>query len=211
MFFDAKISLYAGILMQFLPFAISAAFRDDEIREYSGKKLSPYYREYDASIKGPQHVNIKTYRLAIKGMVENPLSLKYEEVISLPNEKRVETLYCIEGWSERLLFEGVKLSKLLKIARPKAGVKTVIFRAADGYSSSLTYSDVERLDLMLAYKVNGKMLDAKRGFPFQTVASSKWGYKWVKWITEIELTDKDFLGYWERRGYDNDADVDISK
>jgi len=49
----------------------------------------------------------------------------------------------------------------------------------------------------------------ERGFPFELVAESKWGYKWIKWITAIELSDDvDYRGYWEKRGYSNAADLD---
>jgi len=101
----------------------------------------------------------------------------------------------------------VRLADVLALAKPKQGVRTVIFYAVDGYSSSLDYGDVKRLDLMLAAKINGKILDAKRGFPFQVVAESKLGYKWVKWVTRIELSKDPYKGFWEQRGYDNEADV----
>ncbi len=77
----------------------------------------------------------------------------------------------------------------------------------DGYSTALPYEDVARLDLMLASKINGKVLDATRGFPFQLVAESKLGYKWIKWVNRIELSDEPYLGFWERRGYSDEADV----
>jgi DMSO/TMAO reductase YedYZ molybdopterin-dependent catalytic subunit len=178
-----------------------------EIREYQGKRLDPFDREYDNSIKGPQRVDIEKYRLEVTGLVHTPQSLTYGEVLSLPSVKRAVTLYCVEGWDEHLLFEGVRLVDLLALAQPKKGVRTVIFHAVDGYSSSLTYRDVTRLDVMLAAKINGKVLDAKRGFPFQVVAESKWGYKWVKWVTRIELSDKPYKGFWEQRGYDNEGNV----
>jgi DMSO/TMAO reductase YedYZ molybdopterin-dependent catalytic subunit len=60
---------------------------------------------------------------------------------------------------------------------------------------------------MIAYEINGKRLDSKRGFPLQVVAESKFGYKWVKWVTHIELSDKPYTGYWEKNGYDNEADI----
>ena len=180
---------------------------ETEIREYQGKPLDPFDREYDNSIKGPQQLDIATYRLEIKGLVEAPQSLTYQKVLKLPMTKRAIILHCIEGWDERLLFEGVRLADLLALAKPRKGVSTVIFYAADGYSSSLSYADVVRLDVMLAAKINGKVLDATRGFPFQVVAESKWGYKWVKWVTRIELSDKPYKGFWEQRGYDNEANV----
>lgn len=99
----------------------------------------------------------------------------------------------------------------MSAARPTVGVRTIIFHAADGYTSSLPYEDVERLDLMLASKVNGLPLDAMRGMPFQLVADTKFGYKWVKWITMMELSSEPYAGFWESRGYSNEADVQESR
>jgi DMSO/TMAO reductase YedYZ molybdopterin-dependent catalytic subunit len=63
-------------------------------------------------------------------------------------------------------------------------------------------------DIIMAYKMNGVKLPAERGFPFHLVAESKMGYKWIKWITEIELSDdEDYRGYWESRGFSNDANL----
>ena len=196
--------IFAGIGLLACP----ATQSEREIREYKGEHLDPFDRNYDNSIKGPQQVDIEQYRLHIMGLVQNPQSLTYQEVLNLPSVKRAVTLYCVEGWDEHLLFEGVRLADLLALAKPKKGVQTVIFYAVDGYSSSLTYDDTIRLDIMLAAKINGRVLDAQRGFPFQVVAESKLGYKWVKWVKEIELSDKPYKGYWEQRGYDNEANVE---
>jgi DMSO/TMAO reductase YedYZ molybdopterin-dependent catalytic subunit len=185
----------------------SVVHAEREIKEYEGKRLDPFDREYDNSIRGPQQVDSKKYRLEVTGLVQTPQSLTYQEVLALPTVKRAVTLHCVEGWDEHLLFEGVRLADVLALAKPKKEVRTVIFYAADGYSSSLTYDDVTRLDLMLAAKINGKVLDANRGFPFQVVAESKLGYKWVKWVTRIELSKDPYKGFWEQRGYDNEADV----
>ena len=178
-----------------------------EIRDFQGNRLDSFDRDYDNSIKGPQTIDIKKYRLEVTGLVKFHRSFTYGEIQKLPKVKRAITLHCVEGWTEHLLFEGVRLSELLTLAKPGEGVSTVIFYAADGYSSSLSYKDVIRLDIILAYKINGKTLDAKRGFPFQVVAESKLGYKWVKWINRIELSKESYKGYWEKRGYSNDADV----
>jgi len=179
----------------------------DEIREYNGIRLDPFDRKYDNSIKGPQYVDKETYRLEVTGLVERPLSLAYDRVLALPHVKRVVTVHCVEGWDETLLYEGVLLKDILAMAGPKPQVRTVIFYAADGYSSSVPYDYVRRRDIMIGATINGLTLDARRGFPFQVVNDGKLGYKWVKWLTKIELSDENYRGYWERRGYDNDADT----
>jgi DMSO/TMAO reductase YedYZ molybdopterin-dependent catalytic subunit len=162
---------------------------------------------YDNSIKGPQQVSSESYRLKILGLVASPQTLTYQQVLALPIHKRAITLHCVEGWDDHLLFEGILLKDLLALAKPRPGVRTIIFYAADGYSSSLSFEEVNRLKLMLAYKINDRVLDAKRGFPFQVVAESRLGYKWVKWVERIELSDQPYQGFWEKRGYDNQADV----
>jgi DMSO/TMAO reductase YedYZ molybdopterin-dependent catalytic subunit len=190
-----------------LAYSAPSGSRGKEIRDYQGKHLDVFDRAYDNSIKGPQKVDPKTYRLTITGLVESPQSLTYQEVLKLPIHDKLITLHCVEGWKETLVFKGVRIKDLLSSAKVKPGVTTVIFYAADGYSSSLDYKEIERLDLLLAFEINGRTLDAKRGFPFQVVAETKLGYKWVKWVTRIELSDKPYQGFWERQGYDNQADV----
>ncbi len=200
--------LAALLLSVSLPAACPARAADVEIHEYQGQKLSPFDRRYDNSIKGPQNIDAALYRLVIDGAVESPLSLTYAAVLERPRARRLITLHCIEGWDETLLFEGVRLVDLLAGARPKREAKWVVFHARDGYSSALPLAFVRDRDLLLAFGVNGLALDARRGFPFQVAAESKYGYKWVRWVTRIELSDKPYLGYWERRGYDDGADVE---
>ena len=63
-------------------------------------------------------------------------------------------------------------------------------------------------DIIMAYKMNSVTIPKENGFPFQLIAEDKWGYKWIKWITKIELSDDvDYRGYWESRGYNNDGNV----
>lgn len=191
------------LLVMVLAVAAGAA----EIREYEGVLLSPFDRRYDNSIKGPQVIDRDAYRLEVTGLVERPVKLTYDEVLALPHVEKVYTLHCVEGWDETLLYEGVLLDDILAIVGPKRGVTTVIFYAADGYSSSVPYDFARKQCIMIGAKINGLVLDERRGFPFQVVNDGKLGYKWVKWLTRIELSDKDYEGYWERRGYSNDADV----
>lgn len=201
----SAISVIVPLLLLVMMFSTAAGAA--EIREYEGTLLSPFDRRYDNSIKGPQAIDKDAYRLEVTGLVERPVKLTYDEVLALPHVKKVFTLHCVEGWDETLLYEGVLLDDILAIAGPKRGVKTVIFYAADGYSSSVPYDFARKQGIMIGAKINGLVLDDRRGFPFQVVNDGKLGYKWVKWLTRIELSDKDYEGYWERRGYSNDADV----
>jgi DMSO/TMAO reductase YedYZ molybdopterin-dependent catalytic subunit len=87
----------------------------------------------------------------------------------------------------------------------------VIFHAYDGYTTSLPIDYFMDNDILIAYQMNGVVLPPERGFPFQLVAESKWGYKWIKWITEVEVSDNiGYMGYWEKRGYSNSGDLNKS-
>jgi DMSO/TMAO reductase YedYZ molybdopterin-dependent catalytic subunit len=183
-----------------------------EVREYEGEKLSSIDDFRENSIKGPQRVDQEKYRLSITGLVANTRDYSYDQAITTyKNYKKVVTLDCVEGWSVNLLWEGILLKDLLAEAKPAASAKVVIFYAYDGYTTALPLDYILSNDIILAYKMNEVTLPPERGFPFQLVAESKWGYKWIKWVTKIELSDNvNYRGYWESRGYSNNADLDKS-
>ena len=181
-----------------------------EIREYEGVDLSSINDFRENSIKGPQEIDVENYTLRITGLVGNSTSYTYDEVVSNHQHyKKVVTLDCVEGWSVTILWEGLLVRDLLAEAQPLANAEVVIFHAYDGYTTSLPIDYIMNNNILMAYKMNGVTLPPERGFPFQLVAESKWGYKWIKWITEIELSDDtNYRGYWESRGYSNSADLD---
>ncbi|PVX26783.1 MAG: oxidoreductase [Candidatus Bathyarchaeum sp.] len=181
-----------------------------EIREYEGQDLSSINAFRENSIKGPQYVDNQTYKLSVTGLVNNELEYTYTQVLSnYPLSKKVVTLHCVEGWSVTILWEGIPLKDLLADAQVDLSANTVIFHAYDGYTTSVPLDYIiDDNNIIMAYKMNNVTLPPERGYPFQLVAESKWGYKWIKWITSIELSDnEDYLGFWESRGYPNTADI----
>jgi len=181
-----------------------------EIREYEGTKLSSVDDFRENSIKGPQQVDIESYQLKVNGLIENPKNYTYSEVInSYQHYKKLVTLNCVEGWSVDILWEGMLVRELIAASSPLPGTKMVIFHAYDGYTTSFPLDYIMNNEIIMAYKMNGINLPPERGYPFQLVAESKWGYKWIKWITKIELSDDvDYKGYWESRGYSDTGDLD---
>jgi len=181
-----------------------------EVREYQGQKLSSVNDFQENSIKGPQHVDIKSYKLSITGLVKSPMEYTYDQVVqNYKSYEKVVTLNCVEGWSATTLWKGLLVRDLIAEAGPLPEAKVIIFHAYDGYTTSFPVEYILNNDILMAYHMNGAALLPERGFPFQLVAESKWGYKWVKWITRIELSDDvNYRGYWEQRGYSNTGDLD---
>jgi DMSO/TMAO reductase YedYZ molybdopterin-dependent catalytic subunit len=179
-----------------------------EIMDYQGEKLSSIGDFRENSIKGPQYINISSYKLEITGLVESPGEYTYDDVLANDKYKKVVRLNCVEGWSVDILWEGVLVRDLLEDAKPLTTGNTIIFYAYDGYSTSFPLNYIYDNDIIMAYKMNDVIIPPERGFPFVLVAESKWGYKWIKWISKIEISDdSSYEGYWESRGYSNTGDL----
>jgi DMSO/TMAO reductase YedYZ molybdopterin-dependent catalytic subunit len=180
-----------------------------ELKEYNGIKLSSASDFYENSIKGPQQINKDKYKLTVNGLVLRPKEYLYDQIIEHEKYKKVVTVNCVEGWSVTILWEGVLVRDLLNEAGIDPKAKIIIFHSQDGYSTSFPLKYVMENDIIMAYKMNDIPLTPERGFPFELVAEKKWGYKWIKWINRIELSDDvAYRGYWESRGYSNDGDLD---
>ena len=209
------IRIIAGILILISIFIVGTNFmrrvkflKPAEVTEYQGEKLSTINDFHENSIRGPQKVDATSYQLKIIGLVSNPLSYNYQDVIKFQNYKKVVKLDCVEGWSVNILWQGVLVKDLINQTKPLLQTKIIIFKAVDGYSTSFPIEYIMNNDILMAYKMNNITIPSERGFPFVLVAESKWGYKWIKWITEIELSaDESYRGYWESRGYSDDGDL----
>ena len=178
-----------------------------EVRNYQGENLSSIADVKENAIKGTQYLNDSSYRLEITGLVNKTVEYTYDQVINgFQKYQKVVTIYCVEGWNAKILWEGFLVDDLIKQAGVNSSAVAVIFYASDGYSTELPLDYITNNHILIAYKMNGLTIPLERGFPFELVAESQYGYKWIKWITKIELTDNpNYLGYWESRGYPNNA------
>ena len=179
-----------------------------EVKDYHGQKLSSVNDFRENSIKGPQYINISNYQLEITGLVQNPRNYTYDEVLNHTAYEKVVSLDCVEGWDVTILWQGIMISDLLKEAKPLPTGTTVIFYANDNYTTSFPIEYLYDKQILLAYKMNNVTIPPERGYPFMVVAESKWGYKWIKWVTKIEVSNNtSYQGYWESRGYSNNGDL----
>jgi DMSO/TMAO reductase YedYZ molybdopterin-dependent catalytic subunit len=188
------------------PDALPAA----EVRSYQGSDLSSVNDFHENSIKGPQYINTSDYRLTVTGLTNTTDVYTYQDVLTrYPHYTKVVTLFCVEGWDATILWEGVLVRDLIRDAGVDPRANTVVFTAHDGYTTSFPLDYLMNNDIIMAYKMNNVTLPAERGYPFELVAQDKWGYKWIKWIEKIELTDDpDYRGYWEQRGFSNTGDLE---
>lgn len=153
-------------------------------------------------------LKLETYNLTIDGEVENPVKLSWNYFIQLPKTFSVSDFHCVEGWSVlNCNWEGVKIRDIEKLVKPRDVARAVTFDCADNYRTSLFREELAGDDVLLAYKLNGEVLEEGLGAPVRLVVPSKYAYKSALWVVHLSFTRGKELGFWERRGYSDNADV----
>ena len=149
----------------------------------------------------PPEVNIEAYRLKVEGLVENPLSLSYEQLLSYPTVTGVVLLICPGFFADNAEWTGIPVTIILEDAGIKPEATEVVFKAIEGptlneytgevntvYSRSLPLEDIMGNDgIYLANTVNGQTLPLEHGYPLRVVAKGIYGGYWVKWLEVIEV------------------------
>jgi len=153
------------------------------------------------------HRDTAEYRLRVKGLVDQPLDLSYADLLAMPPRRLVRDFQCVTGWRVYSVeWKGVRLADVLDRAGVQAGAKALRLRSFDGeYTESLTLGQARRDDVLVAYELEGEGLSDAHGGPVRLYVAPMYGYKSLKWLSEIELTDEVVPGYWEDLGYDVDG------
>jgi DMSO/TMAO reductase YedYZ molybdopterin-dependent catalytic subunit len=153
-------------------------------------------------------LDLKTYVLVVDGEVANSVTLSWDDILKLPKTVSTSDFHCVEGWSVlNCKWEGVLFKEIVNLAKPKETATSATFECADGYTTSLTLAELSGSDVLLAYKLDGKVLEEDLGFPLRLVVPSKYAYKSALWAKRVHFASKKELGFWEKRGYSDTADV----
>jgi DMSO/TMAO reductase YedYZ molybdopterin-dependent catalytic subunit len=148
-----------------------------------------------------------SYKLQVHGLVAQPVTLTYDDLIAMPATSLTRDFQCVTGWRvPDVSWKGVKLSDLLDRVGVQPGARALRFRSFDGaYTESLTLQQARRPDVIVAYDFEGSPLADEHGGPVRLYIAPMYGYKSIKWLDTIELTREVEPGYWEHRGYDVDG------
>lgn len=149
----------------------------------------------------------KTWDLKIFGEVENPVTLSWDAFQALPHADQTSDFHCVTTWSKKdVRWRGVKMSEILKLVRPKATANFVIQGSRDAYTTNTSILEASQDDAMLADRLDGEPLPIEHGGPVRMVVPTLYAWKSAKFLRSLEFTVRDRPGYWERRGYHNNAD-----
>jgi len=191
---------------------IPAEFKDPALAPLLGSEITPTYLFYRIDINPiVPEINVNSWNLQVKGKVDNPLKLSYEEIRSMNAIEEFVTLECISNkiggdLTGTALWKGVPLKDILEKAKIAPGTKYIVFRCSDGYDVGIPLDKGLMDETILAYEMNLAPLTSKHGFPLRAIVPGLYGMMNPKWITEIELVDKVYEGYWQRNGWTNTAD-----
>jgi DMSO/TMAO reductase YedYZ molybdopterin-dependent catalytic subunit len=151
-----------------------------------------------------------TYSLNVRGLVDTPASLSLKDITEkFPPVSAVTILQCmtIVHWG-RVEVRGARLADVLEQVGIQSGAVKAAFRGGEGFTTDLSVREIQAdpSKFILAYEMNGEPLTAEHGYPVRLIADGKYGYKWCKWLTGIELVDFDFKGHYEgKRGWSDAA------
>jgi DMSO/TMAO reductase YedYZ molybdopterin-dependent catalytic subunit len=164
------------------------------------------------SALGVPEYNLDAFHLSIAGLVDSSFSLSWEAINSFPaSSTDTMIMYCVEGWEVWGIWKGILIKDLLDLAQLQAEGEFVKFAGLDGYTTTLPTSYLKEYNALLAYQVNLAPLRKDDGFPLRLIAYGKYGYKWAKWVTRLEVVSKSQLGFWEKLGFSDQAEVPIER
>ncbi|HEV7763579.1 MAG TPA: molybdopterin-dependent oxidoreductase [Thermoanaerobaculia bacterium] len=159
-------------------------------------------------------VSIADWRLEITGLVENPMTLTWDDFLNLPQVEDVSDFHCVTSWS-RLgnHWKGVQFRTLAELVVPKENTSHILCTGYDhdigsreAYTTNVPLSRAIEDDVLLVHTWEDKPLPREHGGPCRMITPRLYAWKGTKWIRKIEFLDRDRSGFWERRGYSDTAE-----
>jgi DMSO/TMAO reductase YedYZ molybdopterin-dependent catalytic subunit len=170
-----------------------------------GQKLTTGFPVLDLGVQ--PEIPLSAWTLAVDGLVENPLTLTWEQFGALPQVSDTSDFHCVTSWSKYdLQWGGVALTTLYELARPRPEARFVYFTGYDGYSTNVALEPCLDDDTLVATSFNGAPLTREHGGPARVIIPKLYAWKGAKFVKAITFLAADKLGFWEVRGYSNTAD-----
>jgi DMSO/TMAO reductase YedYZ molybdopterin-dependent catalytic subunit len=153
------------------------------------------------------NVTVEKFRLDLDGAVAHPVSLTLDQFMALPQTESVSDMHCVTQWSRYdNRWRGVAARTLLELVQPKPEAEHVLFHAHDGYTTNVRLDQFDQPDVLLVHRWNGKPIERVHGGPVRVLIPRLYLWKSAKWVRRIEFAMADRPGFWEVRGYHNNAD-----
>jgi DMSO/TMAO reductase YedYZ molybdopterin-dependent catalytic subunit len=155
-----------------------------------------------------------TWRLEVGGLVENPVTLSWQDFLALPQTEDTSDFHCVTTWSRlNNHWKGVRFRTIAELAVPKEQARFVVCTGYDflpgtfvPYTVNVPLARAIEDDVLLVHTWEGKPLPREHGGPVRMITPKLYAWKGAKWIRKIEFLAEDQKGFWEVRGYSNTAE-----
>jgi DMSO/TMAO reductase YedYZ molybdopterin-dependent catalytic subunit len=137
-----------------------------------------------------QRAGFADYRLSVEGRVARPQTFSVAELKQLPSRTQITRHTCEEGWSAIGQWTGVQLSRVLDAAGILPTARFVLFHSYDAWVDSIDLLDALHPQTILAYGMNGRDIPVPHGAPIRLRVERQLGYKSMKYVTRIVVTDR---------------------
>jgi DMSO/TMAO reductase YedYZ molybdopterin-dependent catalytic subunit len=156
----------------------------------------------------PGELRADGWKVQVGGLVENPATLTYEDILDLPQAVVDARLTSVSGFTVGGAWAGVRLSELFSVVRPQPAASHVQFVSyREIYTTTIPLEVARRERTLLAYAFEGEPLESDYGGPVRIFCPYLWGYKSAKSVIAIRLVDRSIPGFWEMRGYPDTAQI----
>ena len=154
------------------------------------------------------------WKLEIGGLVENPMTLTWDQFLALPQAEDVSDFHCVTTWSRYdNHWGGVRFKTIAELVVPKDSAHFVLCTGYDfmpgsyiPYTVNVPLQRAVEDDVLLVHTWEGKALPREHGGPCRMITPKLYAWKGAKWIRKIEVLAEDRRGFWEVRGYSNSAE-----
>ncbi len=151
--------------------------------------------------------DLATWDFRVWGEVDSPFTLTWSQFRELPRTSVHADIHCVTRWSKLDTdWEGVAIQEILRLAQVRPTARFAVSHAEQGYTANLPLEVLDDDDVLLADTFGGEPLELEHGWPLRLVVPKRYFWKSSKWIRGLEFLEHDRLGFWERYGYNNDAD-----
>ena len=152
-------------------------------------------------------IDLSTWQFRVFGLVEEEITLDWEQFNALPQVTLDAEFHCVTQWSKlQNTWEGILFNDLIKLVNPKPEAKYVMAHCYGGYTTNVALDVLEDDDVLFAHSHDGAPLTPEHGGPMRLVVPKRYGWKSAKWVNGIEFMAEDAPGFWEVRGYHMEGD-----
>jgi len=170
-----------------------------------GQKLTQGWPVLDLGIH--PMINKKRFELTLDGAVTSPVKFDWAAFHALPHEDSVSDMHCVTSWSNYdNHWRGVSAQTLIDLVKPNPDARHVVFHSFDSYTTNVRLDQFAESDVYLVDQWNGAPISREHGGPVRVLIPRLYLWKSAKWVKRIEFTIEDRPGFWEVRGYHNNAD-----